>query len=289
MFGYVTVHKPEMKIKDFEKYRAYYCGLCKSLKEHYGFVGQMTLTYDMTFAIVLLTSLYETEMELSSHRCVVHPMRKHRMLQGEITEYAAAMNVVLAYYHCEDDWNDEKKLSGFASATLLKKKVKKIEEEYPRQCSVIREKLNELQEYEKQENTHIDMVAGCFGELMSEFFVYREDRWEESLRKIGFYLGKYIYIMDAFDDIEKDMKKKSYNPLKELYMEQQGHLEVFESKCWEMLQMMIAECSVEFEKLPCLEDIDILRNIIYDGVWTRFNEKVQARLREEKKNEQKSI
>lgn len=273
MFGYVTIYKPELKVKDYEKYKAYYCGLCRTLKKNHGFLGQMTLTYDMTFAVVLLASLYEETCACSKHHCIVHPVRKCSMLQGTVTEYAAAMNVVLAYYHFEDDWMDDKSVKGFVGTQALKSQVKKIESQYPRQCKVIREKLTKLQACEQDATVHIDIVAGCFGELMSELFIYQEDCWEDTLRKVGFYLGKYIYIMDAYDDVEKDIKENSYNPLKELYksnLEQEG---VFRARCFEMLQMMIAEATMEFEKLPCVQDIDILRNILYDGVWMKFNTK----------------
>ena len=100
MFGYVTASKPELKMKDFYKYKAYYCGLCKVLREKYGFLGQLTLTYDMTFLVILLHSLYESDMSLEEHRCVVHPAKKQKMLYNEITEYAADMNIVLTYFIC---------------------------------------------------------------------------------------------------------------------------------------------------------------------------------------------
>ncbi len=285
MFGYVTVYKPELKIKDFEKYKGYYCGLCRSLKSEYGISGQLTLTYDMTFAIILLTSLYESETKCSNHRCVVHPIYKKMMLQNEISEYAAAMNVILAYYHLEDDWKDEKSVKGYMGSALLRKKVRGIEEQYPRQCSIIKGKLQQLQEYEKNNIEDIDIVAGCFGEIMSELFVYQEDCWEQTLRQIGFYLGKFIYIMDAYDDIEKDRKNQSYNPLCTLYEEHLkcGTIDVFRSRCFEILQMMMAETSAEFEKLPCLLDIDILRNILYDGVWVKYNTKRETQGNKEKR------
>ena len=85
MFGYVTICEPELKVKDLRKYKAYYCGLCQELKEAYGAVGQMTLTYDMTFVIVLLTSLYESQTELTEHRCKVNPVKKQKMLRNEIS------------------------------------------------------------------------------------------------------------------------------------------------------------------------------------------------------------
>lgn len=100
-----------IKGERFKKYKAYYCGLCHVLKEEYGFIGQMTLTYDMTFAIILLSSLYESDTRADMHCCKVHPVKKQIMLTNEITSYGAAMNVLMAYYHMEDDWQDERKVS----------------------------------------------------------------------------------------------------------------------------------------------------------------------------------
>lgn len=288
MFGYVTICEPELKIKDWRKYRAYYCGLCRTLKERYGNVGQMTLTYDMTFAVILLTSLYECEGTTVFHRCKTHPVKKQTMLSNEITEYCADMNVLLAYYHMKDNWDDEKKISGFAGAAVLKNKARKAAKMYPRQARVIRKQLQELADYEAQNCTNIDLPAGSFGTLMAELFVYRKDMWEDTLRKLGFFLGKFIYIMDACEDLEKDIKENCYNPLKEMHEKymQENRPEEYEAKCRDMLCMMIAETSAAFEKLPCLEDADILRNILYAGVWTRYN-RLHADKEKEKPEKQK--
>lgn len=269
MFGYVNINKPELKMKDFFKYKAYYCGLCKTLKDRYGRVGQMTLSYDMTFLIILLTSLYESKTVKEQNRCITHPVKKHDTLCNEITEYVADMNIALTYHHLIDDWKDEKSVAGFAGAKALQRAYGKIEKKYPRQCREIEKSLDDLSECEKRQENNIDMVARCFGDLMATVFVYREDVWEETLRKIGFYLGKFIYILDAYDDIDKDKKNKSYNPLISI-----SNNENFEADCRNMLTMMMAECTREFEKLPCIMDIDILRNILYDGVWTKFDKKV---------------
>ena len=275
MFGYVTICEPELKMKDLRKYKAYYCGLCRKLKEDYRTMGQMTLTYDMTFAIILLSSLYEAENRMSQHRCKVHPVKKQAMIENEITQYAADMNILLAYYHMKDDWEDEKKISGFLGGGLLKKKAEKIAQTYPRQSRVIRESLQELSECEKANSQDIDRPAGCFGRLMADLFVYKEDMWEETLRRMGFFLGKYIYLMDAYEDLEEDLKKQCYNPLKKLHEETD-----YEERMRQILCMMIAECSAQFEKLPCLLDVDILRNILYDGVWNRYH-KIQKKKLEE--------
>lgn len=266
MFGYVTICEPELKVKDLKAYKACYCGLCKSLKEQYGSIGQLTLTYDMTFVILLLTSLYEVELKQSMHRCKVHPVKKQVMLQNEFSEYAADMNILLSYYHLKDDWQDEKKVSGFLGCAVFRKKAQALAKKYPRQSHVIRRELKLLEIYEKEDRQEIDLTAGCTGRLMEEILVYRKDMWEEPLRKIGFYLGKFIYIMDAYEDLEKDLKDGNYNPLKTL-REQAD----YEERCGQILNMMMAECSAAFERLPCLKGADILRNILYAGVWNRYN------------------
>ena len=122
---------------------------------------------------------------------------------------------------------------------------------------------------EAQNLQNIDETAGCFGDIMAEILVCKQDMWEPYLRRIGFYLGKFIYIMDAVDDVEKDIKKGNYNPLKSMY--ESMTKEEFLASGREILTMMMAEVSDAFEKLPCIQDEDILRNILYAGVWNKLN------------------
>ena len=269
MFGYITVYKPELKIKDYYKYRAYYCGLCRTLLEEFGVTGQITLSYDLTFFVVLLSSLYESTTKTEVHRCKVHPVKKSPMLMNEMTVYSAKMNIVLSYYHFADDWKDDRSALGLAGMLALKKKVKKVEREYPRQCKKMRKCLKKLSDMEAQNLQNIDETAGCFGDIMAEILVCKQDMWEPYLRRIGFYLGKFIYIMDAVDDVEKDIKKGNYNPLKSMY--ESMTKEEFLASGREILTMMMAEVSDAFEKLPCIQDEDILRNILYAGVWNKLN------------------
>ena len=268
MFGYVSAHKPELRMREFYKYKAYYCGLCKVLREKYGFLGQVTLTYDMTFLVILLTSLYESETKREEQWCIVHPMKKQKMLSNEITEYAADMNIILTYYKLLDDWEDEKSKVGYIGKQAYRKAFRKLKQKYPEKCEVIQACLECLQSCETRNEENIDIVSRCFGELMGELFVYRKDVWEENLREMGFYLGKFIYILDAYDDLEKDIEKNNYNALIALSKQ-----EDFDKKCEEMLNFVLAECSHHFEKLPCVEDVEILRNILYAGVWDKFNQK----------------
>lgn len=279
MFGYVTVNKLELKIKDYYRYKGYYCGLCKALKERHGRAGQMTLTYDMTFLVILLTSLYETKTESMEERCLAHPTKKHPVLINAMTEYAADMNIALTYHNLLDDWKDEKSLKGLAGSRVFCRKYKKIEKKYQRQCQIIESTLKKLQEYENENSTQIDEVAGCFGELMAELFVYQEDEWEDTLRKLGFYLGKFIYLMDAYEDLEKDRKNNSYNPLMEL-----SKSEFYEETSKQMLTMMLAECANQMEKLPLVVDVELLRNIMYAGVWMRYDMLHQEKHTKERNN-----
>lgn len=281
MFGYITIYKPELKVKDYYRYKAYYCGLCHSLRDRFGGSGQITLSYDMTFVVILLSSLYEKEPESSMKRCMVHPVKKIQVLQNSFSGYCADMNILLTYYHFLDDWQDEKSLGALVGARALKTKAKQVISRYPRQAKAIRSSLRQLAGYEKRGETNLDLVAGSFGRLMEELFVWRKDEWEESLRRFGFFFGKFIYLMDAYDDLQEDLKKNSYNPLIGLY---RGN--AYEETCRKILNMMMAECSLEFEKLPCLMDADILRNILYAGVWTKYS-RIQEKRKEEK--EQKGI
>lgn len=282
MFGYVTAYKPELKMKDFATYKAYYCGLCKTLQKDHGFKGQMLLSYDMTFLIILLTSLYETATQKEMHRCMVHPIGKREMLMNEITEYVADINIILSYYHFADDWEDEKSKIGYAGTKVFQSTFRRMEQKYPQKSKVIKDSLKKLHDLEKQGENNVDLVAGCFGDIMAEIFAYKDDIWEAKLRKTGFFLGKFVYIMDAYDDISKDMESGSYNPLKDIYLKsgEQSIWSDFEVQCNTMLTMMMAECTESFEKLPCVVNVDILRNILYVGVWNQYDKKRKGKYEE---------
>ena len=189
------------------------------------------------------------------------------------------MNVILTYYKCMDDWQDEHKPLHYAYARILKNCGNMHMSAYPEKIQRIRGALEELSSLEKQRETDVDRVAGCSGRIMEEILAFRKDVWESSLRRLGFYLGKFIYILDAYDDVEKDAENGNYNPFLEKYK-----IEGFEEEVRRLLMMMLAECCREFEKLPIIRYGDILRNILYSGVWCRFAAIGQKR-REEREKE----
>ncbi len=279
MFGYIVANKAELKIREFEVYQSYYCGLCKCLKERGGNFSRLSLSYDMTFIYMLLSGLYEPKETCEPCKCVLHPLEKRTLRRNIMAEYVADMSVIMTYYKCRDDWQDDRKISRKAMMTALDGKYRAISERYKEKTRRIEELMQEIAEGEKQNSADIDAMSGLFGMIMAEILVYGEDDWTPALSKMGFFLGKFIYLLDAYDDIEEDLKKGRYNPLHKLY-----ETADFEGDCRQILTMMIAECSREFEKLPILENIDILRNILYSGVWGRY-ETVSTQRKEGAENE----
>ena len=283
MFGYITINKPELRIREYETYHAWYCGLCRALKDGYGRKGQLTLTYDMTFLVVLLSGLYEPKTEQGAARCVAHPTTKHGYLVNDISAYAADMNVLMAYYKSLDDWNDEHKIAKGALAKSLAGSVARIRQTYPEKVARIEEAMARLGQAEKDGSLNFDEMAGLFGQVMAELFLYREDEWRVVLYRCGFYLGKFIYLMDAYEDLEEDHEKGTFNPL----FEREGQKD-FDAWCGQILTMMMTESARAFEVLPIVQDAELLRNIIYAGVWNRY-EQVQLRRSQNRGKDERSV
>ena len=155
---------------------------------------------------------------------------------------------------------------------LLKGAYARIHEKYSEKSRRISSLMRQLSQEEKKNNQDVDFMAGLFGEVMGEIMACREDEWQESLRTMGFFLGKFIYLMDAYEDVEEDMEKGRYNPLIRKFSDPD-----FEEEMKTILTMMMAGCCKEFEKLPILENAEILRNILYSGVWYRYEMVSQKR------------
>ena len=197
MFGYITVNKDTLSEENKKIYQSYYCGLCQTMKSQYGRRAQMALNYDMTFLIVLLTGLYEPDsVTRDGFVCSVHPTKKRTLRTNEITEYAAAMNILLAYYNLIDDWKDDKSLTKKTYAEMLKKDFEKAKKGYPIQAKAIEDYIARLAECEKSNDTNIDAVAGLTGEMLGILFAWKQDEWQKDQKEFGCYMGKFIYIME---------------------------------------------------------------------------------------------
>lgn len=284
MFGYIYVNEQELKLKEYQVYRSFYCGLCRNLRERYGWTAQMMLNYDLTFLALLLTGLYEPETENEKHRCIVHPAAKHPTVQNDAVSYAADMCVLLAWQKLADDWYDERKADRKAMAVLLRSGYVRAAAQYPRQARAIEKSIRLLRRAERRECRDIDYVAGLTGRFLGEIFVWKRDIWEDDLRKMGFYLGKFIYLMDALEDVQKDRKQGNFNLFSD------------DGECWgtereqeirDILTGMMAEASRAFERLPILEHAGIIRNILYSGVWCKYEMLKKIDAEKKKRTEKK--
>lgn len=280
MFGYVTTMEPELKVKDYQTYRSFYCGLCSKLHTKYGWKGRITLNYDLTFLSILLTALYEEKNIESKKRCFLHPTRKTKRFSNQYIDYASDMTILLTYYQCLDHWADDRNPLYCIEAGIIRNSVKDIATKYPRQFHAVFTYIKKQEEAEHRQEKDLDYIAGITGNMLKELFVYKEDEWSEYLRNMGFYLGKFIYLMDAYEDLEKDKASGSYNPLLE-----KSTSENFSKYCNLILNAMMAECAKNFEILPILEYVDILRNILYAGVWKKYELVQKKRGKEIKQDE----
>ena len=188
MFGYVTVNKDELKIKEWNRYHAYYCGLCHALKEVAGTKARMTVSYDMTFLTMLLDDLYDCSKEEGARRCVVHPVGKHSFIKSEASVYAAKMNLLLCYDNLLDDWRDDKNPAAAVAAAAIRGARMKIAKEYPRQTRAVEQYIEKLRVCEEKREANLDVAAGLTGEMLGELFCWKEDEWQKELRGLGFFL-----------------------------------------------------------------------------------------------------
>ncbi len=268
MFGYLVADTGKLTGEEFKRYRACYCGLCRSIRERHGQNAGLALTYDMAFLVLLLSSLYEPEERAGEGTCMPHPIEARAFWQNESTDYAADLNTALAYLKCLDDWEDDGNLGALAEAKLLEKSFHETEAAWPRQCGAIRRSLEALHELEKNRIEDADAAAESFGGLMAELMVWREDRWEADLRAVGRSLGRFLYVMDACMDLDEDARRNRYNPFRRWY-----GLPDNEQRFRDILQMLLGECLASFDRLPLVQDVPILKNILCAGLWQQFDQK----------------
>lgn len=267
MFGYLVAAPKMLEEQQLKRYTACYCGLCRSLKQRHGELSRLTLNYDMTLLVLILGGLYEPEELSGVDRCIRHPKNAQDWVRTEATDYAADMNVALAYLKCLDDWDDEGKLTGLAGAKALKQGYEKIKAQYPRQCGEMEKSIAALRQIEREKREAPDEAADCFGRLMGEIFVWKNDRWSDTMYRMAHALGRTVYLMDACMDLDRDAVTNSYNPFRRYYGLDN------EQRFRDILKMQLGECVYYFDKLPIVQDAMIIKNILCDGLWTQFDRK----------------
>ena len=265
MFGTLTAIEKLLSEEELTRYKSAYCGLCRTIQKRHGLLSRSALSYDLTFLILVLSSLYECEESKGKRSCLVHPFSERAWFENEFTVYAADINVALAYLKALDDWNDDRKILSVSYATLIKGAYNRICAEYPEKLLAIDGYMAELSHLEKNNVYDPDAASACFGNIMAEILAVRKDRWEKALRGAGFALGRFLYCMDACIDLENDVKKGTYNPFKNLYGNDNNR-DFF----YDILKMFMGECLQYLDELPLVEDMGIIQNILCCGAWSGF-------------------
>ena len=273
MFGFVMADVKELSREQQARYNAIYCGVCRQMRLRSSSSARLGLSYDITFLSMLLMSLYEPEETTGNRACNLHPINPRPWVDNAYIAYGADMNIALAYYNAMDDLADEGKPSSKLASRIFGKDMEKIRADHPEKCRVIEENLAKLTALEKENCPDPDKMAACFGTLLGELFVYREDMWSDRLRGLGDALGRFIYFADAAVDYKKDQEKGQYNPFIAAKMEQNWDV-------WEnILVLEMERCTEFFEQLPLVQDKGILDNILYSGIWLQYRQKQRRQTR----------
>lgn len=211
MFGYVKTDFPNLYVKDTILYKSMYCGLCKGIGCACGNKGRLLLNYDLTFLSVFLHNVMGLDVKIEKQRCIIHHIKKRPVaVPDELTKRIGALNVILAHYKLNDDVMDNGK--GRIARSFFNSSYKKAKKSEVELDKIVKERYAELVRYEKTCGDSVDMASDPFGNLMVDVVkVLMGDLFTEPIKEISYNLGKWIYLIDALDDFNKDKKKGNFN------------------------------------------------------------------------------
>lgn len=320
MLGYVRIDKGELKVREYEIYTGYYCGVCKSIGARYGQLPRMTLSYDAAFLAVLLASFDESPDVPDPEHCIGHHIKKKTVIRNRAVDFAADIMLILAWYKLEDNIRDEGSISARAAITAFKRLHRKLYSQYPELCNSIGKDLAKLAGLEAAGCSDLDMVSDLFAGIMQTIFTsglhhlygsrfdqdpreaedsMSDDRTDpapllsidafdekplvpaESLASAGYHLGKWIYLIDAADDIGENTESGVYNPLLNRYGFNSGTETVsdFKSRIRDDLSRNLYSCLAALGRYLDLPDIRKNRGIIENIIYLGLNRKTEEILK----------
>lgn len=274
MFGYIKAAKPELKVKELEMYKAVYCSLCKSLGKHYGVLSRFTLSYDFTFLALLNMSLKSGCTQIEQKRCAFNPIKKCNYCKNtDDLDMPAAAAMIMTYYKLLDNIADEKgvkKIGYLILKPVLKSANKKAAQKYHEIETIVSDYITEQTALEKADCKEFDPIADPTAKALSKILMLcsQDNSQKRVLERLGYCLGRYIYLMDAFSDLEEDKKSGSYNVLKH---KSKSEIKQFTES---QIYFCINEASKAFELLDVKKFKGILGNIIYLGLEETFKKEI---------------
>lgn len=276
MFGYIRACKPEMRIKEFELYKAVYCSLCKELGKSYGPFARFTLSYDFTFLAILSMSLNDKCCGIKQKHCTCNPLKKCNYLADlEDVKMPAAAAMILLYYKILDNIADEKGFKRFKYLLVrpfFKSAYKKASKNYPDIDNIVSEYVLAQQTYENGGEKNIDLAAEPTAVCMSKIFkTLSTDSLEiRCLERIGYCIGRYIYILDAAVDFDEDVKLGRFNPLSVLEDD-----DINKNIIAPQLNICIAEAIKAYELIEIRKFKNIIDNLLYLGLQDTFKKELK--------------
>lgn len=285
MFGYVTIEDNQMTQEEYEVFSAYYCGVCRATGERVSQIARLALSYDITFLAIVLDSFDESS-EFGKSVCMAHPFSKRRYVaNSKALEYAAAAGAVLTYLKFKDDFCDERSVAALLGIAGFGCGTKKAKLTLSREYSIIEKQLAILSEYEKNGSTSLDDTADAFGKILAALFTpdfITDKKQRRALEWLGFNLGKWIYMIDAVNDLEKDIKSGSYNALAAMgYTDREACAKDMEL----VLTLTLDGVATAFELLNVRRYRDLIAKIIYISL----KEKQQRILKGERKDKNEPL
>ena len=273
MLGYVTADKPELKMREFEVYSGYYCGVCKSIARRYGQIPIIVLSYDAAFLALLLGGLSGEADEPTREHCIAHPAKKKTIVSNNAIDYAADVMLILAWYKLMDDAHDEGRLRAKAALKAFRRVFRKLQRARPELCEKVDENLKALRRLEEQKCDSLDETAEAFAKIMEAIFeegpLPEGFKEQQVLRRIGYHLGKWIYLIDAIDDIDENIESGAYNPLLFRFhyeAEEEGFKSRIMKTCRFNLFHYLGEIGKAVDLLAIKKNRGIIENVVYKGL-----------------------
>lgn len=289
MFGYVLPRRDKLSETDNARYRAAYCGLCRCLKQRYGFRARFLVNYDMTFLYFLLQEGEAKQPERC--RCPARPFCKKDCLPSDgAMEYAADLSVLLSCWKLRDAERDDGFFRRAAAAFCLRvyrKAYEKASAARENENRVFAEQLARLSDLEDRCCESIDRAADAFATLLKACAGYHADEAVRRTKELLLYhVGRFLYLTDALEDLPKDNRSGAYNPLRYRYVLQDGKLSQTDREQFlETVDASISMAASAFELLPETADREILKNIIYYGLPAVLNSVAKGSFRKKGKGE----
>ena len=271
MFGYVIPDKPNLFIKDYYAFKAFYCGLCKATGKRAGLLLRLTTNYDATILNILAHNLVNKAVEYKDQRCVLHPFTKKTMIQyDDLTLNVADINLLLMYYKVSDNvYDKDSKTKNKAVRSFMKKSYKKAKRRHPTADEIIKTNYDELRKHESLNCANIDLVSDSFASMLRDLGVYLTKREDDEVKNVFYALGKWIYLIDALDDLEDDKKANRYNPWISYfsdYKDVDSFIESNHDKICEIMNCVINSIIENYDKLDMPVQEGVLTNTFYYGL-----------------------